>query len=426
MGHAFMRHLMCDGRDDAGLRIAPVRDADAGLGPQRRVRVRRRRSSSLPAIARPSARCGMALPPPRSVPAELAGARWRKRGSSFDARQQGAADLPVLDDIAQRRRRTGAGRPAGVVVMQEQAADPAGTVAVGYPDMKDRLGGVSQMPPDADARERLLRTIGDGGTAAVIGLAGHMIRGLGVDDRGVQAGFGQGDAQGQADQPAAGDRYRNRLIFRHLSVPGLFMPDFLPGVEQSPGRQSRSLARSRTGHWSNRGSRCGFRPWKTPAGREHFAHEGSLSRDSPAGTIGSRDSRGFSIRILGAARGIARAIGRNGGGPARGFDQFSPVHPAERPAGRPETAGWAGSRPAIGGRTTADAAAYGHGGAGADRGPMGQIPSGAGHGRVSRGCARLAEPALPSARGHGRSRPAYPAGGGHARGAVHDRLIGRA
>ncbi len=113
----------------------------------------------------------------------------------LDARQKGAAQHPVLDDVAERL-----GAELAMVVMEE-----ARRVAVGDADLADRLGLAGDLRPQPDAGKDALRAEGDRRGAPVECLADRSRRILAVDDSDVESGAGAGRRQAEPDEPAADD-----------------------------------------------------------------------------------------------------------------------------------------------------------------------------------------------------------------------------
>ena len=88
-----------------------------------------------------------------------------------------------------------------MVVMKEQRR-----IIVGDPDLEDRLGVGSDLRPQPDRVEDLVRAVGDR-RAAPVEIIGEQRRGiLPIDDRDREPGAGAGHAEQQPGQPAAGDQ----------------------------------------------------------------------------------------------------------------------------------------------------------------------------------------------------------------------------
>ncbi len=189
-----MRPLVPDRADDAGLRIAPLDSPDPGGAAQRRERAiggGEQGAADAAALGEGDGDIArLALRPGRPGRRQMVQVRQRA-----NAREEGAAQDAVLDDVAER-----VGTDLAVVVMEKLRR-----VAVGDPDLADRLGLRRNLVPGADAGEDALRAEGDCRSPSVERLADDARRILAVDDRDVEPGAGAGGRQGEADEAAADD-----------------------------------------------------------------------------------------------------------------------------------------------------------------------------------------------------------------------------
>ena len=117
---------------------------------------------------------------------------------------QGAPDHAVLDHVAERSL-----AELPVVEVEEERR-----VAVGDPDLQDRLGLGRHAAPHADRLEGALGGVGDGAGAAVEGPVQHRSRRGAIDQRHPQPGAGQSAAERQPHQAAADDEHVGAFFAR--------------------------------------------------------------------------------------------------------------------------------------------------------------------------------------------------------------------
>ena len=224
MGHPVMGQFMADGADDGAVLVAKLAGADAGHAAH----------GGLPPISTDDQACPHL--PPVAQGGEVArpleidrghthGRDMGDEGQFLEPADETLAHGAVLDDPAKGRlpalgARNGPGNGLGLqigkMIMDEEGARfPELPAAVGNADVADRLGRGGQIVPGADAREHLLRAIGDGRGTAVEPGFGHVGQLFRLDQQSLDPGTAQSRRHGHADHAATDDQH---LGFEHMCL----------------------------------------------------------------------------------------------------------------------------------------------------------------------------------------------------------------